>query len=203
LKSAFYYIPQQTHPELDPADYLEYPHVMAQWKMILARSHEIGVHPGYETCQSSEAIAVAANRIRQALNKLGYDDDMIGGRQHFLRWSTPETSRYWEKAGLSYDSTLGYADQPGFRCGVCYEYPLYDVVERRPLNLRERPLIVMDCTVVDDQYMGLGLGQEAYDKIVFLKETCRKYNGDVTILWHNQRFAHRGERELYTSILDA
>jgi hypothetical protein len=203
LKSAFYYIPQQTHPELDPADYLGHPHVMAQWKMILERRHEIGVHPGYETSESSEAIAEAADRIRQALNKLGHADAVLGGRQHFLRWKTSETARHWEHAGLSYDSTLGYADHPGFRCGVCYEYPLYDVVARKPLNLRERPLIVMDCTVIDPHYMGLGTGEEALKVMTDLKDTCRKYHGDFTILWHNQRFELPEERDLYVSVLDA
>jgi len=203
LKSAFYYIPQQTNPELDPANYLDHSNVMSQWAMILNSGHEIGVHPGYETYRSSEAIAAAVNKIRACLHRFGCCDRQIGGRQHFLRWKTPETARYCEHAGMAYDSTLGFADHAGFRCGTCYEYTLYDVVERRPLNLMERPLIVMDCTVVDEQYMGLGLGQQAYDQMVSLKEACRRYNGDFTILWHNQRFSHSGERELYTSILDA
>lgn len=203
LKSAFYYIPQQTHPELDPADYLGNPHVMAQWKMILERRHEIGVHPGYETCESSKAIAEAADRIRKALHKLGHADEVIGGRQHFLRWRTPDTARHWENAGLSYDTTLGYADYPGFRCGTCYEYPLYDVVSRRQLNLRERPLVAMECSVIDQQYMGLGTGEEALNILTELKESCRKYQGDFTILWHNQRFELPEERDLYVSVLDA
>lgn len=203
LKSAFYYIPQQTHPELDPEDYLDHPNVMAQWKMIIERGHEIGVHPGYETYKSSEAIKEAAESIRNCLVDIGHSNENLGGRQHFLRWTTPDTGRHWEQAGLAYDSTLGFADAAGFRCGTCYEYPLYDVIERKSLNLREKPLLVMDCTVVDDQYMGLGLGQEAYDTIVSLKETCRKYCGDFTLLWHNQRFARSEEREFYTSILDA
>jgi len=202
LKSSFYYIPQQTHLDLDPQDYLGHPHVMAQWQMILERCHEIGVHPGYETFESSEAIAEAADRIRKALNKLGHADDLFGGRQHFLRWKTPETARYWESASLSYDSTLGFADKPGFRCGVCFEYQLYDVVARKSLKLRERPLIVMECSVIDQQYMGLGLGTAALNVMASLKDTCQKYHGDFTILWHNHRLIEAEEQELYTNLLD-
>lgn len=202
LESAFYYIPQQTHTELDPADYLDHPHVMSQWKMIIERGHEIGVHPGYETFESAEAIVEAANRVRNSLGKLGHSDADIGGRQHFLRWSTPETARSWEEAGLSYDSTLGYADRPGFRCGTCYEYPFYDVKARKPMILRERPLIAMDCSVIDQQYMGLGTSDGALKIMTSLKDTCRKYQGDFTLLWHNQRFASREEQEMYCRVLD-
>ena len=36
-----------------------------------------------------------------------------------------------------------------------FEYPVYDILRREALNLHERPLIVMDGTVLEDQYMGL------------------------------------------------
>ena len=203
LKSSFYYIPQQTHLDLDPQDYLDRKDVMDQWKKIATRGHEIGVHPGYETYLSEEKIQTAARRIRQAMEKLGHAEiKLLGGRQHFLRWNTPTTARHWDNAGLDYDSTLGFADKPGFRCGVCYEYPLYDVVARKRLKLRERPLIAMECSVIDQQYMGLGSGKEALQLMTSLKDTCRKYHGDFTILWHNQRFVSKKERALYIQVLD-
>ncbi len=204
LKSAFYYIPQQTHSELDPQDYLDRKDVMNQWQKIITQGHEIGVHPGYETYLSEKKIKVASDRIRLSLEKLGHTEQkQLGGRQHFLRWKTPDTSLHWENAGLNYDSTLGYADKPGFRCGVCYEYPLYDFVNRRTLKLRERPLIVMDCSVIDQQYMGLGTGESALAVMSDLKQTCRSYDGDFTILWHNQRFEVKAERDLYIELLDS
>jgi len=36
--------------------------------------------------------------------------------------------RAWADAGMDYDSTLSYADRPGFRCGTCSEYPAFDPV---------------------------------------------------------------------------
>jgi hypothetical protein len=61
----------------------------------------------------------------------------------------------------------------------------------------------MDCTVIDPHYMGLGTGEEALKVMTDLKDTCRKYHGDFTILWHNQRFTSKKERGLYTQVLDS
>ena len=41
---------------------------------------------------------------------------------------------------MEFDSTLSYADKEGFRCGVCYDFPVFDFLERRQLKLREFPL---------------------------------------------------------------
>ena len=71
-----------------------------------------------------------------------------GGRQHFLRWANPETWRNWEAAGLDYDCTLAYAEAVGFRTGTCHPYRVFDLSERRPLRLRERPFQVMDVTLL-------------------------------------------------------
>lgn len=68
-------------------------------------------------------------------------------------------------AGMSYDSTLGYADRPGFRCGTCFEYTAFDVVSDQPLSLRIRPLIAMDCTVIAERYLGLGSTRGGLRKI--------------------------------------
>lgn len=36
----------------------------------------------------------------------------------------------------------------GFRCGICYEYPFFDVCKREKLNLKIRPLIVMEAALI-------------------------------------------------------
>ena len=95
------------------------------------------------------------------------------------------------------DGTLSYADRPGFRCGTCREYPMYDVVERRPLKLKQRPLIVMDCSVIDDRFLGLGYTDQALDLMLTLKRQALRYGGDFTLLWHNSHFNHPKDQEFY------
>ena len=120
---------------------------------------------------------------------------------HRLHWEMPTALHGWEQACMTYDSTPSYADRPGFRCGSCQEYPAFDPVARRPLALRIRPLIAMDCTVMASRYMGLGTSEAAYDAFARLRRACERVNGNFTLLWHNTQVATPQERELYQSVI--
>ena len=74
-----------------------------------------------------------------------------------------------------------FADRPGFRCGTGREYPLVDVVECGPLSPQERPLIVMECSVIAERYLGLGYTPEALDLMLTLKRRALRHGGDFTL----------------------
>lgn len=120
---------------------------------------------------------------------------------HYLRWEPPTTLQAWEDAGMAYDSTLSYADRPGFRCGTCFEYPAFNPSTQQQLQIRIRPLIAMECTIIAERYMGLGYGQAAMDKFAELKDKCRKVNGCFTLLWHNSHFLNKADFEMYEKVL--
>jgi hypothetical protein len=102
---------------------------------------------------------------------------------------------------LDYDSTVGYAEEAGFRTGSCYEFPAFDLVARRKLRLRERPLLLMDVTLTSAAYMGLDQERAAGVAIEIMHQ-CRLYSGDLTLLWHNSNLYFRSDRELYQRITD-
>ena len=104
------------------------------------------------------------------------------------------------KNGFKYDCTLGFADHLGFRCETCYEFPVYDLLKKKVLSIKERPLIVMERTVLDQDYMGIESYDKAFEHICDLKNCCRLFNGDFTILWHNNRLAKEHDKCLYKSI---
>lgn len=108
------------------------------------------------------------------------------GRQHFLRFEVPTTWQIWEDADMEWESTLSYADKEGFRCGVCYPFSVFNVLTRKKLKLKEKPLIVMDGTFVNYQ-MEL-TPEEVFQKIRKLIDKVKKYNGEFVILWHNSSF---------------
>lgn len=120
---------------------------------------------------------------------------------HYLRWEQPATMRAWANAGMAYDSTLSYADRPGFRCGTCFEYPAFDPVAQEVLPLRIRPLIAMECSVIDKSYLGLGTGDVALAKFMQLRKTCEAVAGCFTLLWHNSSLMDDVNRSLYSEIL--
>jgi hypothetical protein len=200
LKSAFYFICGKSHPKTD-ADYsIEHVAIRSLMKEIYSRGHEIGLHPSYNACNKVGLITKEAETLKKVCKQEGIIQKKWGGRMHFLRWRQPATMYDLEGIGLDYDSTLGYADHAGFRCGTCFEYPAFDPIKDRELNLRIRPLIAMDVTV--SAYMGLGFGNEAYDEFTKLKNACRSVNGAFTLLWHNNQLVTKQAKELYSSLLE-
>jgi hypothetical protein len=201
LKSAFYFISGRTAPQFD-ADYeLEHPAIRALMRRIHQRGHEIGLHPSYDTYQTPSAIMAEAQRLRVIAESDGIHQSEWGGRMHFLRWEQPATLRAWDAAGMDYDSTLGYADQIGFRCGTCHEYTAFDPVDQIKLRLRIRPLVIMDRTIIEQKYMGLETGKKALSKLISTKNSCRKVNGCFTLLWHNTQLMTHDEKILYQKII--
>ena len=197
LKSAFYFICGQTDRVYDAEYNPEHPVIRNLIRHIHARGHEIGLHPSYNTFQRPELIKQEAEHLKRVCAEEGVEQAQWGGRMHYLRWEQPTTMRAWEDAGMSYDSTLGYADKPGFRCGTCHEYPAFDPIAQEQLSLRIRPLVVMECTIIDSVYLGLGATGAAEEKIKLLKKRCQKVGGYFSLLWHNSYFSEANCSEIY------
>jgi hypothetical protein len=194
---AFNFIPENTDAALDGISLIDESPIKAMMKRIGDRGHEIGIHPGYNTYLSRRAIASGKNKLQRALDQQRIPQRIAGGRQHYLRWST-RTPSLWEAAGLEYDSTLGYAEHCGFRCGTSHEFPMYDLHERRVLKLRQRPLICMEFSVA--VLMGYGFTDAGLEVMRRLKDAARRFDGIFTLLWHND-FEAAGAREIYRRIV--
>ena len=204
LTSAFYFITDRTDSKMD-GNYTIQHHLIRQLlKQIHKRNHEIGLHPSFNSYLKRLQIQKEYRILRNVCSDENIQQEKWGGRHHFLRWNNPYTWQYWEDAGLNYDSTLAFADLPGFRCGTCYEFPVFNLATRQALNLIERPLIVMECTVLDQRYMGLAKNLDsAFNLIKGFKDSCRHFNGNFTLLWHNSRFETLDNRDLYQQLLGA
>lgn len=199
LHSEFYFIADHTAGIRDGVYSLEEPFVQSLMRQIHQRGHVIGLHPSYESYHSPEQIAHEFSRLRTVAESLDYIQSRWGGRQHYLRWENPTTWQAWDDAGLDYDSTVGFADQVGFRSGACYEYPAFNLYTRQQLRLKERPLIVMDCTLFD--YMGLSV-DEATELLSLLAQRCRMYEGEFVLLWHNSYLLTETQRQFYREALN-
>lgn len=202
LTSAFYFICGTTS-NMD-ADYQsEDPRILKLMQHLHERGHEIGLHPSYGTYQKPKLIKQEAERLRQVMQQAGIQQTEIGGRMHYLRWEYPFTLQAWNDAGMAYDTTLSYADRPGFRCGTCHEYPAFNTITQQLLQIRIRPLIAMECTVMDDAYLGLGVTSEAQDNFLELKDKCKKVKGCFTLLWHNSYFKEFEKFNIYQNVISA
>jgi len=200
LKSAFYVLPNGS-PEQSSKINIENKLMVKLLRSISKRGHEIGIHGHYDTYDNEEAFIKDVEKLRRVLEINRIYSKVFGGRQHYLRWKSPTTYYNYVDAELSYDSTLSYADVAGFRCGTCHEFQPFDFIKRKQLNIVERPLIAMECSVIDERYMNLGYTEKALEYFKKLKDECRKHNGNFVLLWHNSRLRDENEKRFYEQVL--
>lgn len=201
VRAAFYFLTDSRHP-LDGIDYWHDPDIDRLLRNIHDRGHEIGLHTTYTTFDDPEQTRNEFDRLRDSCDRLGIQQARWGGRQHYLRWRAPQTWRNWDDAGLDYDSTLSFADRPGFRCGTCRPYSVFDAVERVPLDLIERPLVVMEASVLSPHY----LGQDPDTGLATIQDlirTTRRFGGEFGLLWHNIRLQEETDRRIFSAVLEA
>ena len=187
-KSSFFFLADNSNYNIDTMqDELFY---------IMKTGNEIGLHGGYQTYNNFNLIKKEKEKIEDII-----DQKIIGYRNHYLRFAIPQTWRLLEKAGFKYDTTLGYADQVGFRNGMCYPFKPSDLNTNEEIDIIEIPLIIMDNTLF--LYMRLTIAEtwQICKKII---DIVKNYEGVLTILWHNNSFDEiyrKGWGKLYEKIL--
>lgn len=182
-----------------PALYsLDEPWARALLREIHHRGHRLGLHVSYDAFGDAERTRSEFEQLTAVACAEGITQSRWGGRQHYLRWQNPTTWQDWEDAGLDFDSTVGFAEGPGFRCGVCYPFRVFNLRRRAALRLEERPLLFMETSLFNRNVRP----HDAIERAIALHHTCRRYGGELVLLWHNDSLAARPRRVAYVELLE-
>jgi peptidoglycan/xylan/chitin deacetylase (PgdA/CDA1 family) len=145
-----------------------------EWiRRLKAEGCEIGVH-GIDAWHSA---AKGRDELKRVAEAAGRRD--LGIRMHWLL-RDENTYRVLEEAGYAYDSTAGYNETPGYRCGTTQAF--------RPLTARkllELPMHIQDGALF---YPGrLGLSEPAaWSLCETFIDNARQRGGVLTVLWHDR-----------------
>ena len=176
LRATFYAL-AEGRSRHDVSYSLAHPYVVRILERIRVRGHALGLHAGYDTLDDPSAL-----RAQRDCLERHWGAPIVESRQHYLRFNAPLTWRHLEEAGVAVDSTCGYVDHEGFRCGTGTPYPVFDVLARRPVRVIERPIIVSDATL--SLYRNLPL-EAALESFRSLDRAARRWGSGFTTLIHN------------------
>jgi hypothetical protein len=168
------------------------PALAAALRQTKAAGLEIGLHASYRARDREGAIAEEAGLL----------DRPKGVRHHYLRSAPDRLAAELRKAGLRYDSSIGWPSLPGLRAGTPFPYRLWDS-ERRGPGGWELPLVVMDGTLFEPHYLGLD-AEQAFARAISALEPIAKHGGAAALLWHPPSHHPRlskGYAELYRRLL--
>ncbi len=199
LRSTFYFMAGGRQEDYDFRYRLSDPAFAPILRAVHERGHEIGLHASYMSYRSAVRMKAEASALIANCRAAGVDQPEWGVRQHYLRFANPETWRHHEAAGLKHDSSIGFAEQVGFRSGTCREHPVFDLRDGRTLPLRERPLVVMDATLFG--YLGLR-ADEAARRARAVVEVCRRHGGDAVVLYHNDSVVGSRRQAHYRELVE-
>ena len=142
--------------------------------LIRAAGGEIGLHGGVRRLDRADLYRESRAALCEALG-----GEILGIRNHLLRFSGAATWAAQAAAGFQYDATFGYSDRPGPREGRMW--PFFPENQ----GILELPLTVMDVTL----FRNLGLaGEAALDAAWQAILPVIGAGGLVTLLWHNNYF---------------
>jgi hypothetical protein len=144
-----------------------------QLKEIVSAGGEVGVH-GLDAWIDAEEGRKERERVAQAV---GVSE--LGVRMHWLFFGADSPAAL-ERAGFTYDSSVGYRDTIGFRAGTTQAY-----APPGARDLLELPLHIMDTALFYPSYLNLG-DREAARLISGLIDSAERLGGALTINWHDR-----------------
>jgi hypothetical protein len=140
---------------------------------VLSANHEVAVH-GIDAWRDSTKGREECKRIQNITGTLE-----TGVRMHWLYFDSHAPSTL-EKAGFSYDSTVGYNETIGYRAGTTQVFKHVGVD-----RLLELPLHVMDTALFYPSYLNLSIEQARAATLALIEHVTR-FGGVLTINWHDR-----------------
>lgn len=171
------------------------------YSLLKKANCQFGLHTSYYAGEYPSIISEEKQKLEDAIKtSIQYN------RWHFLRTLSANDFTQLIDANLSDDFTMGYADIVGFRLGTSRPVQWINPATRNVTQLTLHPLVVMDCTLSNTNYMNLNK-DNALSKTLELLHQIKKHHGEVVLLWHNTIFSEIEDiehyhTELYNSIIE-
>lgn len=199
LRSTFFVLTGHNHAADGPAPEA-YERLRPQLvATLLEGGAEVGLHGSYTAADDPERLEAEKRSLEELAGPVR------GQRYHYLRLDPHSNLAPLERLGFRYDSSLGFADRPGFRAGIAQPFRPWNLEEDRPLDLVEIPLAIMDVTYSEERYLGVP-PRIAGRRLDHFLDRAAKQGGGFAVLWHTDRFdpsTSKGWDRLYLRLLEA
>jgi len=198
LTSTFFIIPKKGDPgraasgpapSMRAARY-DVAEIADQIQRLIAAHREIGLH-GIDAWHDAAEGRTELEAIRHIT---GATD--IGVRIHWLFFDKKSAATL-EKAGFSYDSTVGYNETVGYRAGTSQIFKPLEVEQ-----MLELPMHIMDTALFFPAHMNLS-PKQAKRAVNVLVENASRFGGVLTVHWHDRSIApERLWDDVYVGLLE-
>lgn len=162
-----------------------------------ANGYTIGIHPSWQSGDKDLLLREEREMLECITGK-----DIVHSRQHYIRFTLPDTYRKLIKAGIQKDFSMGYGSINGFRASIASSFYWYDLMKEEETGLKLYPFCFMDSNAFFEQKL---TPQQAFDEMMHYYYAVKKVNGLLITVWHNNFLGTdpqvKGWREVYEIFL--
>ena len=139
--------------------------------------YSIGIHPSWQSGDDPEKLKLEILRLGHIAGK-----QISCSRQHFIRFTLPQTYRQLIDVGIGLDFSMGYGSINGFRASVASTFFWYDLGKEEQTKLVLYPFCFMEANSFYEQKF---TASEAYNELMRYYFICNEVNGQLITIWHN------------------
>jgi uncharacterized protein DUF7033 len=162
-----------------------------------AAGYRLGIHPSWQSGDNADLLREETEWLEVISGQ-----SITRSRQHYIRFTLPETYRLLLKNRINQDFSMGYGTTNGFRASVAASFYWYDLEREQATPLRIFPFCFMDANSYYEQKY---TPASAMGELMHYYRQVKKVNGLMITIWHNSFLgtdpAFAGWREVYEVFL--
>ena len=159
--------------------------------------YTVGIHPSWQSGDEHSFLGKEIKTLEGITGKT-----VTTSRQHFIRFTLPDTFRRLLSAGIKEDYSMGYGSINGFRASVASPFYWYDLAKEEQTELLLHPFCHMEANSFYEQKVS---SQQALEEMLHYLNEVKKVNGTLITLWHNTFLGtdpfFAGWREIYQQFI--
>ncbi len=142
-----------------------------------AAKYKVGVHPSWASGDHPQLLKKEKAWLEKTI-----EQRITSSRQHYIRFTLPDTYRRLLAAGITDDYSMGYATINGFRASHAGSFYWYDVKEETQTPLRIHPYCFMDANAFFEEKKS---PTETLHELITYSQNIRAVGGEMITIWHN------------------
>ncbi|HMT74728.1 MAG TPA: polysaccharide deacetylase family protein [Chitinophagaceae bacterium] len=174
-----------------------------QWRQLTkchSEKYATGIHPSWRSGDEPELL----DSEIATLEKVSVKKKIVCSRQHYIRFTLPQTFRKLIESGITEDYSMGYGSINGFRASVATPFYWYDLDKEQQTPLLVFPFCFMDANSFYEQKLSADV---AYEELMHYYTVVKSVNGTLITIWHNNFLGNdkrfEGWKEIYTRFIES
>ena len=162
-----------------------------------ADKYSIGLHPSWQSYKNDELLMEEKETLQ-----LISCTDIHSARQHYIKFSLPDTYKKLISTGITNDYSMGYGSINGFRASTGSSFLFYDLLAENITSLRIHPFCFMDANCFYEQKLSV---EESFTELMHFYDACKKLSTPLITILHNNFLGtgkeFEGWRDLYIKFI--